>query len=294
MMAQEVMSLLPEFRSNGNLSLQFFKIFIQGEGIPMAQTMKGKNGQKGTPQKQTRPGQRQQERLQRQSRRRRRRQIWTSAIVAVVVIILGGVFFWQYQSITQENATRAAQATATATTKARAMATALAVQASATADAAATATAVVAAQNCFISPPGTPTTNIYSIKATPTAGPTSAPKITGTPVTLSGGLQYVDIKVGSGPAAKSNSKVTAEYTGWIASTCQKFDSSYDHGGQAIAVTLGQGQVIPGWDEGLVGMKPGGTRRLFIPASLAYGAQGSGTTIPPNAILIFDVTMLTVK
>src|SRR5436853_5034668 len=102
-------ALLPEWCSNGNLSLQFFKIIIQGERIPMAQTMKGKDGRNSIPQKQTRPGRRQQERLVRQARRRHRRQIWTSAIVAVVVITLAGLAFWQYQSITaKQNADRAA------------------------------------------------------------------------------------------------------------------------------------------------------------------------------------------
>src|SRR5205085_8352563 len=240
----------------------------------MTQTMKGKNG---TPQKQTRPGQRQQERLSRQTRRRRRRQIWTSSIVAVVIIALAGVAFWQYQRITtQQNAERAAHATATAV-------------------AAVAATATSIARNCFISPAGTPPDNIYSSVATPSAGPTTSPHITGTPVTLSDGLQYIDIKVGSGPVAKKNSKITAEYTGWLDSTCQKFDSSYDHGGQTFTVTLGQKQVIPGWDEGVVGMQSGGTRRLFIPAALAYGANPpQNSPIPPNATLVFDVTVLSVK
>jgi len=261
----------------------------------MAQTMKGNDGQKGTPQKQTRPGQRQQERLMRQARRRRRRQIWLSAIVAVVVIALAGVAYLQIQRINQQNAVRAAKASATAAAKASATASALAAQASATANAAASATAFVTAQNCFISPAGTPPDNFYSGTATPTAGPTTAPHITGTPVTLSGGLQYIDIKVGNGTAAKKNSKISAEYTGWLASTCQKFSSSYDNGGKAFTVTLGQGQVIPGWDQGMIGVKAGGTRRLFIPAALAYGASPpQGSNIPANAILIFDVTVLSVK
>ena len=261
----------------------------------MAQTMKGKNGQKGTPQKQTRPGQRQQERLLRQARRRRRRQIWASAIIALVVIALAAVAFLQIQRINQQNADRAAKATATAEAKASATASTLAAQASATANADASATAVVVAQNCFIPSTGTPATNIYSGTATPTAGPSTAPKVTGTPVTLSGGLQYIDIKVGNGPAAKKGSKISAEYTGWLASSCQKFSSSYDNGGKSFTVTLGQGQVIPGWDQGLIGIKAGGTRRLFIPASFAYGNNPpQGSNIPPGAILIFDVTVLSVK
>jgi FKBP-type peptidyl-prolyl cis-trans isomerase len=261
----------------------------------MAQTMNGKKGQKGTPQKQTRPGQRQQERLSRQARRRRRRQIWTSAIVAVVVIALAVVAFLQIQRINQQNADRAAKATATADAKASATASTLAAQASATASANASATAIAEAQNCFMPSTGTPAANIYSAKATPTAGPATPPKITGTPVTLSGGLQYIDIKVGTGPAAKKGSTISAEYTGWVASTCQKFDSSYDNKGQPFSAPLGEGQVIPGWDQGLIGIKAGGTRRLLIPASLAYGANPpQGSNIPPNAVLIFDVTVLSVK
>lgn len=261
----------------------------------MAQTMKGKNGQKGTPQKQTRPGQRQQERLMRQARRRRRRLIWTSSIIAVVVIALAAVAFLQIQRINQQNADRAAKATATAEAKANATASTLAAHATATANAAASATAVAAAQNCFMPSTGTPASTVYSGSPTPTAGPTTPPKITGTPVTLSGGLQYVDIKVGTGPAAKKGSTISAEYTGWIASNCQKFSSSYDNKGQAFSATLGQGQVIPGWDQGLIGMKAGGTRRLLIPAALAYGANPpQGSNIPANAVLIFDVTVLSVK
>ncbi len=261
----------------------------------MTQTMKGNDGQKGTPQKQTRPGQRQQERLLRQARRRRRRQIWLSAIVAMVVVALAAVIFLQIQHVNQQNADRAASATATAEAKANATASTLSAQATATANALASATAIAAAQNCFIPSTGTPAANIYSGTATPTAGPTTTPKVTGTPVTLNGGLQYIDIKTGTGPAAQKNSKISAEYTGWVASTCQKFSSSYDNKGQAFSVTLGQGQVIPGWDQGMIGVKAGGTRRLFIPAALAYGASPpQGSNIPANAILIFDVTVLSVK
>jgi FKBP-type peptidyl-prolyl cis-trans isomerase len=85
-----------------------------------------------------------------------------------------------------------------------------------------------------------------------------------------------------------------QYTGWLASNGQKFDSSYDHGGQPFALTLGQHQVIPGWEEGLIGMKPGGTRRILIPPALGYGAQGSPPAIPANSTLIFDVTMVSVQ
>ena len=248
----------------------------------MTQTVNGPGKNENSSQKQRRPGQRQQERLMRLQRRRHRQQIWTSVTVAVVVVALASVGIWQYQRVkTQQANDAAAKATATAT-RAKVLATA-----------AVNATATVTTENCFIAPAGTTPTKIYSSAATPTAGPDTAPPITGTPVKLNGGLEYVDIKTGTGAAAKKGSKVNTEYTGWIASTCKKFDSSYDRKGQAFSLTLGAGQVIPGFDQGLMGMKAGGTRRLFIPAALAYGAQGQ-SPIPPNAILIFDVTMLSVK
>jgi FKBP-type peptidyl-prolyl cis-trans isomerase len=108
------------------------------------------------------------------------------------------------------------------------------------------------------------------------------------------GLQYIDIKVGTGAEAKTGSTVLAEYTGWIQSTGKKFDSSFDHGGQPIQVTpLGTAQIIPGWNEGLIGMKVGGIRRLIIPPSLGFGSKAQGP-IPANATLIFDVTVVSVK
>lgn len=254
----------------------------------MTQTVNGKNGT-GTKQSQRlrRPGQRQQERLDRQARRRRRQRLWTSGIAAVAIIALSTFGFIEYQRYTGAQLA-AQQATATAQAAARnATATSIA-------NKNATATAVVLSQNCFISSTGVALPAIYASSATPTAGPTTSPALAGTPVTLAGGLKYVDIKVGSGPAAKNNSTVTVEYTGWLASTCQKFDSSYDRSAQSLPVTVGKGQVIKGWDEGLVGMKAGGIRRLYIPASLGYGAAGSSPAIPPNAALIFDVQVLTVK
>jgi FKBP-type peptidyl-prolyl cis-trans isomerase len=260
----------------------------------MTQTVNGRGKNENSSEKQRRPGQRQQERLQRLQRRRRRQQIWTSSIVAVVVIILASLAYWQYQRVRAQQDANQAAAAATATARTHATATVISARATATSVAAADATAIANAQSCFISPPGTTPTTIYSGAATPTAGPDSAPHITGSPVKLNGGLEYVDIKTGTGAASKKGSKVNVEYTGWLASTCKKFDSSYDHKGQAFSLTLGAGQVIPGFDQGLIGMKAGGTRRLFIPPALAYGAQGQPPTIPANSILIFDVTILSVK
>jgi len=246
---------------------------MQGESYSMSQTLKGQKD--STPQKSRRPGQRQQERLVRLARRRRRSQIWTSIIVTLVVIALASVTYWQYQLYSARVAAdRAAKATATAV-------------------AAAAATATSIRQSCFIAPAGTKTDNIYSATATPSAGPTTSPRITGTPVTLKDGLKYIDITVGKGPAAKKGSAVSVEYTLWLQDGCKKIDSSYDRKGQPFTLTLGKGQVIKGFDEGLIGMKKGGTRRLLIPPALAYGAQAQGQ-IPANSTLIFDVTVVSVK
>ncbi|HSB96263.1 MAG TPA: FKBP-type peptidyl-prolyl cis-trans isomerase [Spongiibacteraceae bacterium] len=108
------------------------------------------------------------------------------------------------------------------------------------------------------------------------------------------GLQYADIKVGSGPAARSGQRVAVHYTGWLKGRLgipgKKFDSSRDRN-EPFLFTLGQGDVIPGWDEGVQGMKVGGIRKLVVPAALGYGAKGAGDAIPPNATLIFEVELL---
>jgi FKBP-type peptidyl-prolyl cis-trans isomerase len=104
-------------------------------------------------------------------------------------------------------------------------------------------------------------------------------------------VKIKDVKVGTGPAAKAGDILTVHYTGWLTDGT-KFDSSV--GGQPFKFTLGAGEVIPGWDQGLVGMKVGGKRRLTIASDLAYGAQGAPPTIPPNATLIFDVTLVKIN
>ena len=115
-------------------------------------------------------------------------------------------------------------------------------------------------------------------------------------ITTQSGLQYDDSKVGEGAEATAGQHVTVHYTGWLrnddGSTGAKFDSSKDRN-DPFQFSLGAGQVIKGWDEGVQGMKVGGARRLTIPASLGYGARGAGGAIPPNAILIFDVELLAV-
>lgn len=110
------------------------------------------------------------------------------------------------------------------------------------------------------------------------------------------GLKVTDHKVGTGTEAVNGKKVSVHYTGWLDNKGQKgkkFDSSVDRG-TPFSFTLGVGQVIKGWDQGVKGMKVGGKRTLNIPASLGYGARGAGATIPPNADLIFDVELLGVE
>ena len=114
--------------------------------------------------------------------------------------------------------------------------------------------------------------------------------------TPSTGLQIDDVVVGSGPTAQAGQSVTVHYTGWLHDAAapqgrgRKFDSSKDHG-EPFEFDLGAGMVIPGWDEGVQGMKVGGTRVLTISPELAYGAQGAGGVIPPNATLVFEVELL---
>ena len=112
---------------------------------------------------------------------------------------------------------------------------------------------------------------------------------------LPSGLKYTDSKVGDGAAATAGHKVSVHYTGWLDNKGEKgkkFDSSLDRG-DPFSFTLGGGQVIKGWDEGVAGMKVGGKRTLIIPPELGYGARGAGGVIPPNATLIFDVELLKV-
>ena len=106
------------------------------------------------------------------------------------------------------------------------------------------------------------------------------------------GLKYEDLVAGDGEEAKAGQTVTVHYTGWLENGT-KFDSSKDRN-DPFRFKLGAGQVIRGWDEGVAGMKVGGSRKLTIPAALGYGARGAGGVIPPNATLIFDVELLAVS
>jgi hypothetical protein len=121
----------------------------------------------------------------------------------------------------------------------------------------------------------------------------SPTKVEGKGKSTSSGLQYWDLKQGTGATASTGKTVSVHYTGWLAKDGKKFDSSVDRG-QPFMFQLGAGQVIKGWDEGVSGMKVGGKRQLRIPPDLGYGNRGAGGVIPPNATLIFDVELLGVK
>ena len=106
-------------------------------------------------------------------------------------------------------------------------------------------------------------------------------------------LKMEDEVVGTGDVAVAGANVTVHYMGTLTDGTM-FDASRNHGNEGFTFKLGAGQVIKGWDMGVAGMKVGGKRKLTIPASLGYGAQGAGGVIPPNATLIFEVELLKVS
>ncbi len=123
------------------------------------------------------------------------------------------------------------------------------------------------------------------------APPTTTPR-KGKAVTTSSGLQYEDIVEGTGASPTAGKTVSVHYTGTLTDGT-KFDSSRDRN-QPFKFTIGVGQVIKGWDEGVLSMKVGGRRKLTVPPDLGYGARGAGGVIPPNATLVFDVELLGVQ
>jgi peptidylprolyl isomerase len=144
-----------------------------------------------------------------------------------------------------------------------------------------------------------PTTGATVTAGTPTAAktpqataPATPPPLSGQAATTSSGLKYIDIVEGTGASPQLGQTVVVNYTGWLEADGKKFDSSVDRG-QPFSFTIGKGQVIKGWDEGLSTMKVGAKRRLIIPPDLGYGAKANGP-IPANATLIFDVELLQVK
>ena len=131
-----------------------------------------------------------------------------------------------------------------------------------------------------------------ALAAISSAGPAAAVEAT----TTASGLKIIDTKVGTGATPRNGQICVMHYTGWLYNNGEKgkkFDSSVDRG-QPFSFTIGQGQVIAGWDEGVSTMQVGGKRTLIIPPELGYGARGAGGVIPPNATLMFDVELLDVK
>ena len=103
------------------------------------------------------------------------------------------------------------------------------------------------------------------------------------------GLAYEDLKVGTGPQPTAGKPVKVHYTGWLENGT-KFDSSLDRN-EPFVFIIGVGQVVPGWDEGVMTMRVGGKRKLVIPPQLGYGSHGAGGVIPPDATLVFEVELL---
>ncbi len=135
-----------------------------------------------------------------------------------------------------------------------------------------------------------PGCNLNTFRRTPVAAAGFARKLNvdTTAMTLTpSGLRYQDLKVGDGAVAARGNVVKAAYTGWLT------DGTRFDGGQ-YEFPLGEHQVIDGWDEGLAGMRVGGKRKLVVPAALGYKAEGSPPVIPPDAILVFDVELLSVR
>lgn len=118
------------------------------------------------------------------------------------------------------------------------------------------------------------------------------PEISALSQTTESGLMIQEIKEGSGKEAQTGNYVTVHYSGWLPDG-KLFDSSVKRN-KPFTVKLGTGQVIQGWEEGIQGMKVGGKRRLTIPPEIAYGAEGYPGAIPPNATLVFDIELLSVR
>ena len=137
--------------------------------------------------------------------------------------------------------------------------------------------------------PGAPTQPAQTATTTPTESTTT------TIATTTDQLQAIDETVGTGAVAQTGDTVTVNYVGSLTDGTV-FDASANHAQTAngFSFTLGAGQVIKGWDEGIVGMKVGGKRKLVIPAALAYGDQSPTPAIPPNSTLVFEVELLKVQ
>jgi len=131
------------------------------------------------------------------------------------------------------------------------------------------------------------------------SGLTAGAKESAVNATVPTELVMTDVKVGTGPAITAGQTAVVHYTGWLYSPTakdhkgKKFDSSRDRN-DPFSFHVGGGEVIGGWDQGVVGMQAGGQRQLVIPPSLGYGARGAGGVIPPNATLLFDIELLKIQ
>jgi peptidylprolyl isomerase len=144
--------------------------------------------------------------------------------------------------------------------------------------------------------PEATTPTVTATKATPSSGErniATKPKIPKASGAAPKTLKVEDLIEGKGAAAKSGDKIAVRYVGVLFDNNKEFDSSWKRGKAPFQLTLGQGQVIPGWDQGLLGMKVGGRRELTIPPNLAYGPQGQPPTIKPNETLVFVVDLLSI-
>ena len=140
-------------------------------------------------------------------------------------------------------------------------------------------------RNMAITPESQRTTERSTDKLSQTMPPIDVPEFKD----IGGGLKMMDVVEGNGDPCPYGATITAHYAGWLASNGTKFDSSYLDGKAPLVYALGQ--LIPGWQKGLPGMKPGGVRRLIIPSELGYGARGSPDKIPGGATLVFEFKLL---
>jgi FKBP-type peptidyl-prolyl cis-trans isomerase len=138
----------------------------------------------------------------------------------------------------------------------------------------------------------TPAATVTEGDGTSVAQPRSKPKVTVPKGPAPKKLVIKDLIKGTGATAKAGDPLTMNYVGVLYSTGKQFDASYDRG-QPFPFQLGAGQVITGWDKGIVGMRVGGRRELIIPPGEGYGSEGSPPTIPPNATLVFVVDLLSI-
>jgi FKBP-type peptidyl-prolyl cis-trans isomerase FkpA len=158
--------------------------------------------------------------------------------------------------------------------------------------------------NAFRFPPGPVVGALLVLLAAcggkpPAAGPSSDSALPAVAAPAVATLDVGELKVGSGAPIGTGQKAVVQYTGWLYETAapdkkgKEFDSSRNSG-RPFSFVVGAGQVIKGWDQGVLGMKVGGLRRLTIPADLAYGDVGAGGVIPPGAALVFDVELVAVE